>query len=230
MHLIGGPPREGAFREADTESTGVSPGSAKRWRRVPRIRGPRDRAMGNAGLRGPFHLIHGRGLFLACPPSSQAISPLRRRHADTSRPHARMTKLDLDCGMAREQRIQRACKVFSRPERRAPSPPSPTHNPRMSRSPSSHGELRDGGPEIYVIANRPHVRIADKGYGYRGFTSAQACSARSGRLRGSWPRRWCRDGRHPAPGAADRRCPRRGCGPADTRPARADRRRACWPR
>jgi hypothetical protein len=64
VYLTGGPSREGAFLGGGHLVDRGAPGFADRWWRVPRIRGPRHRTVGDVELRGPFHLIHGRGLFL----------------------------------------------------------------------------------------------------------------------------------------------------------------------
>jgi hypothetical protein len=78
-------PRKAPSGEVGTESTGVRLGSAERWWRVPRACGPSDRTVGAAGLGGPFHLIHGRGLFHAIH-YSWRFRLCRGRHADTRLP------------------------------------------------------------------------------------------------------------------------------------------------
>jgi hypothetical protein len=64
VHQTGEPPQKAPSGEAGIESTGVLRGSPTDGGAFRGFRGPSNRHAGDVGLRGPFHLIHGRGLFL----------------------------------------------------------------------------------------------------------------------------------------------------------------------
>ena len=133
-------PGKAPFRVVGRRVDRCSPWLAERWWRVPRVRGPRDRTDGVAGLRGPFHLIHGRGLFLRSSPAlkySRRSDLCRGRHADTNRPHLRAAAHLCASPLERAPRVRATHQCTRLPPARAPDVSAAPHV-RASHLRASH--------------------------------------------------------------------------------------------